>query len=115
VDRGWFNKEFRDLRERQYREFTAETGIKVNLLPGPESAIEQVRLWRKLLGEGSEKLEVYPDVFGIDVIWAGILGKDLVDLQPYLTDDVPAYFPELTSNWRVNGRVIAMPNALDIG
>jgi trehalose/maltose transport system substrate-binding protein len=115
VDRGWFNKEFRDLRDRQYREFNAETGIKVKLLPGPESAVEQLRLWRRLLGEGPERLQTYPDVFGIDVIWPGILADDLVDLKPYVAQDISAYFPELVANWTVNGRLIALPSRLDIG
>jgi trehalose/maltose transport system substrate-binding protein len=115
VDRAWFTKEFRDIRDRQYREFTAETGIAVNLLPGPETAVEQLRLWRKLLGEGRETLHSYPDVFGIDVIWPGVLAEDLVDLKPYVAQDVSAYFPELIANFTVNGRLIALPKGIDIG
>jgi trehalose/maltose transport system substrate-binding protein len=115
VDRGWFDKEFRDLRDRQYREFTAETGINVKLLPGPESAVEQLRLWQKLLGRGPETLQVYPDVFGIDVIWPGILADDFIDLKPYVAQDAAAHFPELVANWTVNGRLVALPSRLDIG
>jgi trehalose/maltose transport system substrate-binding protein len=115
VDRGLFDKEFRDLRDQQYREFTAQTGVEVKLLPGPESAVEQLKLWQKLLGSGPETLQVQPDVFGIDVIWPGILAEQLLDLKPYVEQDIPAHFPELVSNLTVNGRLVALPSRLDVG
>ncbi|MGC4055622.1 MAG: ABC transporter substrate-binding protein [Paludibaculum sp.] len=115
VDRGLFDKEFRDLRDRQYREFARETGIEVKLLPGPESAVEQLKLWQKLLGQGPETLQVQPDVFGIDVIWPGILADDLLDLKPYVDSDLPAHFPALVANLTVNGRLVALPSRLDVG
>lgn len=115
VDRGWFNREFRDLRDRQYKDFSAKTGIDVQLLPGPEDALEQVKLWRELLGRGPDALKVHPDVFGIDVIWPGLLGDDLLDLKPFVGEDIAAYFPELISNFVVNGRLVALPHRLDIG
>jgi trehalose/maltose transport system substrate-binding protein len=115
VDRGLFDKDYRDVRDREYREFTATTGIHVQLLPGPESAFEQLKLWQKLLGNGPETLRVHPDVFGLDVIWPGILADDLLDLKPYVAQDVAEHFPELISNWTVNGRLVALPSRLDAG
>jgi trehalose/maltose transport system substrate-binding protein len=115
VDRGWFDKEFRDLRDRQYVEFTRETGIKVQLLPGPESAVEQLKLWQRLLGNDPEALQTHPDVFGIDVIWPAIFAEDLIDLKPYVTSEVNEYFPEVISNFTVSGRLIALPSRLDVG
>ncbi|MBN9659804.1 MAG: ABC transporter substrate-binding protein [Acidobacteria bacterium] len=115
VDRGLFDKEFRDLRDQQYKEFTAQTGIEVKLLPGPESAVEQLKLWQKLLGNGPETLQVQPDVFGIDVIWPGILAGDLLDLKPYVGQDIAAHFPELVANLTVDGRLVALPSRLDVG
>jgi trehalose/maltose transport system substrate-binding protein len=115
VERGWFDKEFRDVRDRELGEFTAQTGIRVKLLPGSESAIEQLRLWQRLLGDTPETKNVHPDVFGIDVIWPGILADDLLDLKPYVAEDVSAHFPELVANMTVNGRLVALPSRLDLG
>jgi trehalose/maltose transport system substrate-binding protein len=115
VDRGLFDQAFLDFRNQQYREFTAKTGVHVQLLPGPESAVEQLRLWRKLLGNGPETLPVHPDVFGVDVIWPGILGDDLLDLKPYVDKDLEQHFPNLVANWTVNGRLLALPSRLDVG
>lgn len=115
VDRGLFDREFRDLRDQQYKEFTSQTGIEVKLLPGPESAVEQLKLWQKLLGKGPETLQVQPDVFGIDVIWPGILAEELLDLKPYVDQDISAHFPELVANFTVNSRLVALPSRLDVG
>ncbi len=115
VDRGWFDKEFREVRNRQYAQFTAETGIHVKLLPGPESAVEQLRLWEKLLGMGPDAMTVHADVFGIDVIWPGILADALLDLKPYVAQDLPLYFPELLANLTIRGKLVALPNKLDFG
>jgi trehalose/maltose transport system substrate-binding protein len=115
VDRGLFDKAFVDVRNREYRQFRDQTGISVQLLPGPESAFEQLRLWQKLLGKGSDALPVPPDVFGIDVVWPGIFADDLIDLKPYVASDLAAYSPELIQNWTVNDRLVALPCRLDLG
>jgi trehalose/maltose transport system substrate-binding protein len=115
VERGWFNKEFREVRDRQYTQFTAQTGIQVKLLPGPESAAEQLRLWENLLGLRPEPITVHPDVFGIDVIWPGIFADYLLDLKPYVAEDLPLYFPQLVANMTINGKLVAVPNKLDLG
>ena len=49
IDQGWFDKEIRDARDLELRQFTHETGIRVDVLPAPESAVEQIVLWKKLL------------------------------------------------------------------
>lgn len=114
VDRGWFEQKYRDLMDRQFQEFKARTGIDVQLLPGPESAAGQLALWQKLLRHGPEPEQVHPDVFGIDVIWPGILADALLDLKPYVKDESANDFPDLIANWTVNGRIIALPNMIDI-
>ena len=68
---GWVDKEFGDRREQELAQFTRETGIQVKLLPGPESATEQLALWRKLLENDTGT----PDVYEIDVIWPGTLAE----------------------------------------
>src|SRR6202021_13722 len=55
------------------QEFTRVTGIRVKHLPAPETSPGQLALSRQLL----EKAAVTPDVYGIDVIWPGILSEYL--------------------------------------
>ena len=63
------------LSEKALRQFESETGIRVKHLPAPETAQEQLTLIQELLAEKDT-----PDVFGIDVIWSGILDGALLDL-----------------------------------
>src|SRR5437764_1721010 len=74
IDQGWFDKEIRDARDRELRQFTQETGIRVDVLPAPESAVEQIALWKSLLVNARNA----PDVLGIDVIWPALLADELL-------------------------------------
>lgn len=106
IDQGWFDKAYRDWRNRELNEFTRETGIPVQLLPSPERAGEQLALWRGLL----ESRSATPDVYAIDVIWPGILGDYLLDLKPYIPErEISAHFKALIANDTVNGRLVALP------
>ncbi len=106
IDQGWFDKEIRDARDLELRQFTHETGIRVDVLPAPESAVEQIVLWKKLLANARSA----PDVLGIDVIWPALLADDLLDLKPYLTSsEISAVFPELAAIYTVKGKLVALP------
>jgi trehalose/maltose transport system substrate-binding protein len=106
IDQGWFDKAYRDWRTHELNEFTRETGIPVQLLPSPESAAEQLTLWRGLL----ESRSTTPDVYAIDVIWPGILGDYLLDLKAYIPEpEIAAHFKALIDNDTVNGRLVALP------
>src|SRR5258708_25215655 len=61
----WSDKTFSEARQQELQQFTRETGIRVSLLPSPESARQKLVLWRELLGTGASG----PDVYGLDVIW----------------------------------------------
>jgi len=91
--------------------FTQETGIQVKHLPAPESSVAQLALLRNLLQAGS----VTPDVYGIDVIWPGILNEYLIDLKPSFTSELSSEDPELVANFTVKNRLVAMPYRLNIG
>jgi ABC-type glycerol-3-phosphate transport system substrate-binding protein len=57
-----------------------------------------------------------PDVYGIDVIWPGILGDNLLDLKDYVPqEEIAAHFPQLIKNNTVNGRLVALPHNLSEG
>jgi trehalose/maltose transport system substrate-binding protein len=111
LDPGWLDKEFSDWRDHEVADFTRETGIHVKLLPAPETALDQLTLWRKLLDSGPDA----PDVYAIDVIWPTLLADHFIDLKPYLAQDTAAHFPWLVSNDTVNGELVAMPYHADAG
>ena len=111
IDQGWTNTDYQD-RLNEVAEFTRQTGIRVEFLPGPESAADQVATWRKLLESGGK----VPDVYVIDVIWPGVLADQLLDLKPYIPEqEIAAHLPELVTNNTVNGRLIALPSFLNEG
>jgi trehalose/maltose transport system substrate-binding protein len=93
------------------RKFTQETGIRVNHLPAPESATDQLRLISQLLQKGTGS----PDVFGIDVIWPGILQQYLLDLKPDFPSEDASEDRELLANFTVDGRLVAVPYHTNIG
>src|ERR1700682_6743290 len=78
----WTNKRFSEGRQQELQQFTRETGIRVSLLPSPESAQQKLALWQELLGTGAAG----PDVYGIDVIWPGILNEHVIDLKSYFAN-----------------------------
>jgi trehalose/maltose transport system substrate-binding protein len=112
IDQSWVDKESRDRLNEELRLFTNESGIRVELLPGPESAVEQLATWRKLLEGGATG----PDVYAVDVIWPGILADELLDLNSYIpVHEIAAHFPELIANNTVNGRLVALPSNMNAG
>jgi trehalose/maltose transport system substrate-binding protein len=112
IDQSWLDKPSQALLGEELNQFTNETGIRVQVLPAPEVAVDQLKTWRNLLESGSK----VPDVYGIDVIWPGILAENLVDLKAYVPEqEVAAHFPELIRNDTVNGRLVALPYNLDEG
>jgi trehalose/maltose transport system substrate-binding protein len=112
IDQAWSSREYQRRLNEELARFTQQTGIQVEFLPAPETAAEQLATWRKLL-EGGAKV---PDVYGIDVIWPGILADNLLDLKEYIPEqEIKAHFPELIANNTVNGRLVALPANLNEG
>src|SRR5258708_28457291 len=107
----WSNKTFSEARQQELQQFTRETGIRVNLLPSPESARQRLVLWQKLLGTGASS----PDVYGIDLIWPGMLSEYFVDLKPYFVNEVSLPFPPITARFTVDNKLVAMAYRADIG
>jgi trehalose/maltose transport system substrate-binding protein len=112
IDQTWVDKEYQLRLREQLDEFTRETRIRVEVLPAPEAAVEQLATWRRLLESGA----TVPDVYAIDVIWPGSLAENLVDLKAYVpSEEIQMHFPELVSNGTVNGRLVALPTSINIG
>jgi trehalose/maltose transport system substrate-binding protein len=111
LDPGWLNTEFSDWRDQEVKQFASETGIRVKLLPAPETAIDQLALWQKLL----QSAATLPDVYAIDIYWPPLMSEYFIDLKPYIAGDVSLMFPALVDNDTVDGRLIAMPYHVDTG
>jgi trehalose/maltose transport system substrate-binding protein len=104
IDQGWPASDPRLGPEVE--EFTRQTGIRVQVLPAPEAAVEQLAAWRELLDSRAE----VPDVYAIDIIWPRVLADSLIDLKPYVSaEDIAAHFPELIANYTVNDKLVALP------
>jgi trehalose/maltose transport system substrate-binding protein len=88
------------------QEFTRETGIRVNDLPTPEDSASKLDLAMELLHSGAPS----PDVYGVDTIWTGTMGEYLTDLQPYFASEISAEDPNIIAIYRIQGKVVAMPN-----
>jgi len=110
IDQGWPGSGPRLAPELE--EFTRQTGIRVQILPAPEGAVEQLATWRGRLDSRAE----VPDVYAIDIIWPSVLADSLIDLKPYVPEeDIAAHFPELIANYTVNGKLVALPHNLNEG
>ena len=111
IDQTWLDNALQDWRNQELTQFTKETGIRVKLLPAPEGA-EPLDAWRKFLESGA----TIPDVYGVDVIWPGILADNLLDLKGLVpAQEVATHFPELIVNNTVNGKLVALPCLIDVG
>lgn len=112
MDQTWVSRDYQRRLNGELAQFTRQTGIRVEFLPGPETTTEQLATYRKLLGSGAK----VPDVYGIDVIWPGILADNLLDLRAYIPEqEIQAHFPELIAANTVNGRLVALPANLNEG
>lgn len=105
LDQGWVSADLFNKRGQILAEFTRRTGVAVRILPSPETAIEQLALWKSFLSQGLES----PDVFGVDVIWPVFLQEYLIDLTPYFEQETSRHFPILIDAFTVNGKLVAIP------
>lgn len=87
------------------RAFTEETGIQIKRLPRPEGSLNQLAMWKELLQKGGPT----PDLYGIDVIWSGILSKYLTDLKPYFGPELSSQSPEVVASYTVGDKLVGVP------
>jgi len=92
--------------------WAAKTGNTVKVVSTPASATERIALYQQLLAAGADDI----DVFQIDIIWPGLLGRHFVDLSEHVAADVTAaHFPPVVAANTVGGRLVAMPWFTDAG
>ena len=112
MDQTWVSRDYQRRLNGELVLFQQRTGIRVDFLPAPETTTEQLATYRKLLDNRAK----VPDVYGIDVIWAGILANDLVDLRDYVPEqEIQAHLPELIAANTVDSRLVALPANLNEG
>ena len=112
MDQTWVSRDYQRRLNGELALFEQQTGIRVDFLPASETTTEQLATYRKLL----ESKAGVPDVYGIDVIWPGILADNLLDLREYIPkQEIEAHFPELIAANTVNGRLVALPANLNEG
>jgi trehalose/maltose transport system substrate-binding protein len=92
--------------------WAAKTGNQVQVVQTPPSATDRLALFQQLLAAGSSEV----DVFQVDVIWPGILGRYLIDLRKYIDPGtIAAHFPTQVENNTVGGELKALPWFADVG
>jgi len=92
--------------------WAAKTGNTVKVVSTPASATERLALYQQLLAAGADDI----DVFQIDIIWPGLLGRHFVDLSGHVAADViAAHFPPVIAANTVGGRLVALPWFTDAG
>jgi len=90
----------------------AKAGHQVQVVQTPASATDRLALFQQLLAAGSSDV----DVFQVDVIWPGILGRYFVDLRKYIdAKTVDAHFKTQVDNNTVDGELKALPWFADVG
>jgi trehalose/maltose transport system substrate-binding protein len=110
---GWGPATQRELSMDQgvFDQFSAQTGIRVDFIPGPESMTERLELYRRYLGSKSGT----PDVYYIDVVWPAVLADQVVDLNQYLAKDAADQLEAELRNDTVNGKLTSMPFNTEMG
>jgi trehalose/maltose transport system substrate-binding protein len=108
----WSDKGSQQWMNETLKTFTARSGIRVEVLPAPEPAVEQLAAWRSLLAGRAS----VPDVYGIDVVWPEVLADEFVDLRTYIPErEIAAHFPELIASYSVKGKLVALPYTMAVG
>ena len=100
-----------ELDQKLAAEFTAETGINVEVVRGPDSTTDRLNEYLVLLGNEVSEFDVYQ----IDVIWPGILADHMVNLNEALSEEAATHFPAIIENNTVDGHLVGMPWYTDAG
>lgn len=111
LDVEWDTPDNMPALAEDLKDFTEETGIRVRRLPRPDGSLNQLALWRELLQKGASS----PDVVSIDVIWSGMLSRYLMDLKPYLADELSTQDPLVMASYTVGARAVAIPHHAYVG
>jgi trehalose/maltose transport system substrate-binding protein len=107
----WMAGDAHKIDEHLIREFTRRTGIPVRLVPGPESASQQLAQEMALLKRSDNPV----DVFQVDTTWPAVVANYMVDLKDVLAQELASESPDAVENATVRGRIIAAPLFVEYG
>lgn len=93
------------------REWERRTGNKVTIVTTPNSSTDRLALYLQMFATRASDI----DILQIDVVWAGVLARHLIDLTPYVGDIPKSHFSSLIDNDTIDNRLVAMPWWADVG
>lgn len=80
--------------------------VTFDLLEMPDSATDRLNFYQQFWEAQSPEV----DVFQTDVIWAGIIAPNVVDLNEYLPEGyLDQFFPNMVVGQNIEGRQVAIP------
>ncbi|GAB4570601.1 MAG: ABC transporter substrate-binding protein [Haliangiales bacterium] len=91
--------------------WSAKTGHKVEIVSMPKEASDILPQYQKILGAKSDAI----DILQIDVIWPGILARNLIDLKPHSGGAEKEHFQAIIDNNTIDGKLVGMPWFTDAG
>lgn len=92
--------------------WAAKTGNTVNVIQVPNEPGDRLALYQQQLAAGSSDV----DVFMIDVVWPGLIGAHLLDLNKLVPEkELSAHFPAMVQNNVFNGKLVGIPWFTDAG
>lgn len=92
-------------------EWSAKTGVEVEIVSTPNSSTERLALYQQILAAQGDDI----DILQVDVVWPGILAPHLVDLRAHAPSAGEGHFPALIENNTVDGKLLALPWWTDAG
>jgi trehalose/maltose transport system substrate-binding protein len=92
-------------------EFSKETGIKVKVVPAPQSTTDRYAATQRFFTGQSSAI----DVTMVDVIYPSAFAPYLVDLKKPLADIAKLDYPSIVKNDTINGHLVAIPYFGDFG
>ncbi|SEJ63328.1 maltose-binding protein /trehalose-binding protein /sucrose-binding protein /palatinose-binding protein [Deinococcus reticulitermitis] len=89
-----------------------KTGNTVKLIQVPKETDQRLALYQQQLGAKASDVDVYM----IDVVWPGLVGQHLLDLNKYVpAAEVKQHFPAIVQNNTIGGKLVGMPFFTDAG
>ncbi len=109
---GAVGREYQVLQQ-QIKVFEQQNpGIKVVLMPMPNSSTDRYNLYVTYLSAGMPQ----PDILMLDVIWPPAFANFLVNLNPYFSkSDLKDFFQGAVKADTYNGKLVAAPWFIDAG
>ncbi len=93
------------------KRFTADTGIKVKVIPHPAASTDSYAQLARLFSSKSSSV----DVMMLDVVWPGAFAPFLTNLKPALSKEAKLHSQGIIKGATFGGKLVAMPYFGDYG